>query len=69
LLIASSELEGLIGYNTASNYHAGRKPGWDMCAELCILVESSIQGHFFRQGQPSVFRDTLQTKEEKEKLF
>lgn len=32
LTITSSKQEGLIGYNTAPNYHAGRKPKWDMCA-------------------------------------
>ena len=46
LVIASSRGKGLIGYNTALNYHAGRKPEWDLCAELCSFAETSVQGHF-----------------------
>lgn len=46
MIITSSQQEGLIGYNIALNYHAGRKPKWDMCAGLCCLVESSVQGDF-----------------------
>ena len=34
--------EGLIGHNTVANYHPGRKPEWNVCAELCDLAESSI---------------------------
>ena len=43
----------------------GRKPEGDACTEPFSLADSSIQGHFSvkaSQGQPSVFRDTLQTK-------
>lgn len=33
-----------------------------MFAELCNLAENFEHGHFFRQGQTSVFRDTIQAK-------
>ena len=53
----------MVGYNTAPNYHAGRQKarirhvrrGIQPCQELCTRS-------LFRQGQPPVFRDTLQTK-------
>jgi hypothetical protein len=37
--------EGLIGYNSTPNYHVGRIPEWNVCAELYGLVESSEQDH------------------------
>lgn len=46
LVTATSEWEKLIGYDTAPNYHAGRKPPWEMCAELYRFAETSVQGHF-----------------------
>lgn len=61
--------EGLIGYSTAPNYCESGKLEQDMCAELCSLAESSVQGHFLdkaRQGQPPVLRETLQTKRQEE---
>lgn len=61
----SSKQEELIDYTTAPNNDAGQKPEWDMCGKLCNLEESSVQVHFSdeaRQGQPRVFKDTLQTK-------
>jgi hypothetical protein len=46
LVIASNDQEELIGYNTAPNYHVGRKPEWDVCAEPFSLADNSVQGHF-----------------------
>lgn len=62
LVIASSKQQGLVGYSTAPNYYVGRKPEWDMYAELCRLAERVLYKVIFRQGQPSVLRDILQTK-------
>lgn len=62
LVIPSSKQEGLVGYSTAPNYHVGRKPEWDMYVELCRLAERVLYEVIFRQGQPSVLRDILQTK-------
>lgn len=61
--MALSKKEGLIGYITAPDYHSNEKPEWGACAELCSLAESFVQGRFpdkAGQGQPPVFRDTLQ---------
>jgi hypothetical protein len=48
LVIISHEWEGLIGYDTASNYHRGdgQKSEHDECAKLYSLAESSVQDHF-----------------------
>lgn len=46
LVTATSEWEKPIGYDTAPNYHVGRKSPWDMCAELYSFAETSVQGHF-----------------------
>jgi hypothetical protein len=54
--MAFQEQQGAISSNTAPNYDVSAKPGWDVCAELCSLVES------FRQGHPPVFRDAFSTK-------
>lgn len=54
MIITSSEQEGLIGSDTAPNYHAGRKPVWDLCAELGSLAETSVQGHFSDQASHCV---------------
>ena len=65
MVMASSEQEGQIGYSTTPNYHVGRKPEWDVCAEFSSLAQSFVQGHFSdeaNQGQPPVLRGTLQTK-------
>lgn len=46
------------------------KPDYDVCAELCQLVKSSVQGQFSekdRKGQPSVLRDTLQKQTDKDR--
>ena len=40
MVIASSEQKELIGYSTAPNYHVGRKPEWDVYAELCSLAKT-----------------------------
>ena len=42
MLMASSEQEGLIGYRIAPNNHEGRKPEWDVYAELCNLAKSFV---------------------------
>lgn len=39
--IGISGLRGTGHDNIAPNCHAGRKPEWDLCAELCF----SAQGH------------------------
>lgn len=49
LVIASSKQEGLICYDTALHYLAGRKPVWDVCAELCSFAETAVQSHFSDQ--------------------
>lgn len=46
LFIASCDQKGLMGFNIALNYHVGRKPGLNVCVELCSLAENSIQGQF-----------------------
>ena len=53
--------KGLIGYNTATNYHVGRKPEWTCVLGYTILQKPCTRS-LFRQGQPPVFKDTLQTK-------
>ena len=40
LVIASSEWEELVGYNTVPDYHACGKPEGDICAKLCSLAET-----------------------------
>lgn len=42
LVIASSKQEGLIGYNATPDYHVGKKPEWDVYAELCNPVERAL---------------------------
>lgn len=50
----------MISYSTAPNYHAGGKP-----ARARRVSSFTVQDHFSDkawQGQPPVFKDTLQTK-------
>ena len=47
---------------TVQNYHVGRKPNRDSWDDLCSPWRELCTRSFFRQGQPSVFRDTFQTK-------
>lgn len=70
MVIVSNELEGLTGYNRASNYHADGKPEKDMCAELCSLTGSSVQVHFSDKASHSSCvqgyfpdKDTLQRQD------
>lgn len=58
--IASNEQKEMISYSTAPNYHAGGKP-----ARARRVSSFTVQDHFSDkawQGQPPVFKDTLQTK-------
>lgn len=61
MIMTPSGQKGLIGFSIIPNYPAGRKPGWDLHAELCSLTERCTKS-LFRQDQPPVSRDTFQTK-------
>lgn len=68
MVITSSKWEGVVDYNIAPNYDAGREPEQYMYAELCSLAESSVSMRsLFRQGQQPGFRNTLQTKTGKDR--
>jgi hypothetical protein len=47
--IASIKQEGMVGYDTAANYHAGGKQA--VFAGLYSIVESFVQGHFSAKAQ------------------
>lgn len=51
LVIVSIEQEGLTGYNTVPNYHAGGKPEQVVYAKLYSLAESFVQGRFSAKAQ------------------
>lgn len=60
--------KGLIGYNSAPNYHTGGRKEWDFCAEsysICSVVQHMTYrelcaGSSSEQSQASEPRDTLQ---------
>lgn len=41
----------MIGYSTEPNYHECCKLEQDLCAELCSLAGSSVQGHSLDQAR------------------
>ena len=67
MVIASSEQEGLIVYSTVPNYHAIITQSWPCVLRYAYLQRALCTWPLFRQGQPPVFRDSLQIKAERGK--
>lgn len=66
MVIRSNGQQELIDYNMANNYHVGRKPELYLCVSYGAL-QRGLYKITFQQCQSLVFRDTFQTKPERER--